>query len=128
MTDMRGRPNHINDALAQMHPNYWYTYTDNRNQVYANLRLTPKIGVGGELVDNPVTELPTEEVVNAKLKEMQDEYDDANKPYKLDRVHTYPYMGEQLDLLYHDMLAGKLDTTGEWAKAIKKIKDDNPKL
>ena len=51
MTDTKGRPNHINDALAQMHPNFWYTYTDNKNQVYANLRLTPKIGVGGELVD-----------------------------------------------------------------------------
>jgi len=25
------------------------------------------------------------------------------------------------------MVAGKLDTTGEWAKAIKKVKDDNPK-
>ena len=46
MTDTKGRPNHINDALAQMHPNFWYTYTDNKNQVYANLRLTPKIGVG----------------------------------------------------------------------------------
>jgi hypothetical protein len=127
MTDMRGRPNHINDALAQMHPNYWYVYTS-KEQVYANLRLRDKIGVGGELVDNPVTELPTEEVVNAKLKEMQDKYDDANKPYKLDRIHTYPYMGEQFDLLYHDMIAGKLDTTGEWHKAIKKIKDDNPKV
>ena len=62
-----------------------------------------------------------------RLKEMQDEYDDANKPYKLNREYAYPYKGEQLDLLYHDMLAGKLDTTGEWFKAIKKVKDDNPK-
>ena len=30
-------------------------------------------------------------------------------------------------MLYKDMLAGKLDATGEWAKAIKKVKDDNPK-
>ena len=56
-------------------------FRDNKNQVYANLILKDKIGVKGEFVDNPVTELPTEEVVNAKLKEMQDEYDDANKPY-----------------------------------------------
>ena len=34
---------------------------------------------------------------------------------------------EQLDLLYHDMTAGKLDNTGEWHKHIKKVKDDNPK-
>jgi hypothetical protein len=25
------------------------------------------------------------------------------------------------------MVAGKLDTTGEWAKAIKAVKDANPK-
>ena len=36
-------------------------------------------------------------------------------------------MNEQLDLLYHDMNAGKGDKTGEWFKAVKKVKDDNPK-
>ena len=39
----------------------------------------------------------------------------------------YPTIGEQLDLLYKDMTAGKLDTTGEWHKTIKAVKDDNPK-
>ena len=40
----------------------------------------------------------------------------------------YPTIGEQLDLLYKDMTAGKLDTTGEWHKAIKKVKEvDYPK-
>ena len=34
---------------------------------------------------------------------------------------------EQLDQLYHDMTAGKLDATGEWHKAIKAVKDANPK-
>jgi hypothetical protein len=29
--------------------------------------------------------------------------------------------------LYKDMVAGKLDTTGEWAKLIKSVKDANPK-
>jgi hypothetical protein len=40
---------------------------------------------------------------------------------------AYGDIGDQLDLLYKDMLAGKLDTTGEWAKAIKAVKDNNPK-
>ena len=40
---------------------------------------------------------------------------------------TYPDLGEQLDLLYHDMVSGKGDKTGEWFKAVKKVKDDNPK-
>ena len=40
----------------------------------------------------------------------------------------YPTIGEQLDLLYKDMTAGKLDTTGEWHKAIIKVKEvDYPK-
>ena len=43
------------------------------------------------------------------------------------RERAYGTIGDQLDLLYKDMLAGKLDTTGEWAKAIKAVKDANPK-
>ena len=43
------------------------------------------------------------------------------------RVSEYKELKEQLDLLYHDMTAGKLDNTGEWRKHIKKVKDDNPK-
>ena len=73
-----GRPDHIEDALIQMHSNQWFTWTDSRNKIYANLRLTEKVGVDGELVDNSVTELPTESAVNAKLKELQDAWDAAN--------------------------------------------------
>ena len=43
------------------------------------------------------------------------------------RKSAYPSVQEQLDKLYHDMRAGKLDTTGEWHKAIKALKDGNPK-
>ena len=43
------------------------------------------------------------------------------------RTAAYKDFGHQLDLLYHDMTAGKLDNTGEWHKHIKKVKDDNPK-
>jgi len=39
----------------------------------------------------------------------------------------YPTIGNQLDMLYKDMLAGKLDTTGTWATAIKATKDKYPK-
>ena len=73
-----GRPNHIEDALVKMHDNQWFTWTDSKNKIYANLRLTEKVGVDGNIVDNLVTELPTELVVNAKLKELQDAWDAAN--------------------------------------------------
>jgi len=43
------------------------------------------------------------------------------------RVSEYPRTNIQLDQLYHDMTAGKLDATGEWHKAIKAVKDANPK-
>ena len=43
------------------------------------------------------------------------------------RRNEYPLIAEQLDKLYHDMTAGKLDATGEWHKAIKAVKDANPK-
>ena len=73
-----GRPNHIEDALIKIHSNQWFTWTDSKNKIYANLKLTKKIGVDGNIVDNPITELPTESVVNAKLKELQDAWDAAN--------------------------------------------------
>ena len=51
--------------------------------------------------------------------------------YKTDRTTngstTYGSIGDQLDMLYKDMLAGKLDTTGTWATHIKAVKDANPK-
>ena len=53
------------------------------------------------------------------------------KEYQAARTRTgstvYPSIGDQLDMLYADMLAGKLDTTGTWATHIKAVKDANPK-
>ena len=51
--------------------------------------------------------------------------------YKTDRTTDgstiYSSFGDQLDMLYKDMVAGKLDTTGTWATPIKAVKDANPK-
>ena len=57
---------------------------------------------------------------NSKWEEQQFGYIQA-------RQEAYGSIGDQLDMLYHDMTANKGDKTGEWYKAIKKIKDDNPK-
>ena len=43
------------------------------------------------------------------------------------RASEYKELKEQFDLLYHDMTAGKGDSTGEWYKHIKAVKDANPK-
>tara|TARA_R100000781_G_scaffold56080_1_gene36476 strand:- start:111 stop:473 length:363 start_codon:yes stop_codon:yes gene_type:complete len=55
--------------------------------------------------------------------------------YKADRTGEtkgvtdtiYPSLGDQLDNLYKDIIAGKVDATGEFAKAIKATKDKYPK-
>ena len=53
--------------------------------------------------------------------------------YQNDRVSnfegkaTYASFGDQLDMLYKDIVAGKLDTTGTWATHVKAVKDANPK-
>ena len=72
------RPNHIEDALIRMHNGQWFTWTDSKNKIYANLRLTEKIGINGNLVDNPITELPSESEVNEKLLQLQQEFDNNN--------------------------------------------------
>tara|TARA_B100000508_G_C11460494_1_gene279031 strand:+ start:2537 stop:2842 length:306 start_codon:yes stop_codon:yes gene_type:complete len=63
--------------------------------------------------------------VAEELKKLQAEYD--SKQYQRDRATSYPKIREQLDLLYHDMTAGKGDKTGEWYKTVNKVKTDNPK-
>ena len=57
---------------------------------------------------------------NAKWEEQQFGYISA-------RQQAYGAIPDQLDQLYWDIDAGKLDKTGEWYKAIKKVKTDNPK-
>ena len=44
------------------------------------------------------------------------------------RRAQYPKIVDQLDMLFHDMTAGKSDKTGTWYAAIAKVKSDNPKL
>tara|TARA_R100001460_G_C3452160_1_gene164835 strand:- start:78 stop:311 length:234 start_codon:yes stop_codon:yes gene_type:complete len=72
------RPSTIEEALALMNSGQWFGWTDSSNKIYANLKLTDKVGINGNIVDNPITQLPTEEEVNAKLKELQDDWDSKN--------------------------------------------------
>ena len=43
------------------------------------------------------------------------------------RIAGYGSIGDQLDMLYKDIDAGKLNKNGAWYKFIKKVKEDNPK-
>ena len=53
--------------------------------------------------------------------------EEKNNTVRVTRKAAYGDIGDQLDLLYKDIVANKLDTTGEWAKKIKAVKDSNPK-
>jgi len=72
-----GRPNHIEDYLTRLHFNQWFTWTDSKNKVYANLRLTTEYGENGSMVSNPRS-LPTEQQCNDGLKELQEQWDKEN--------------------------------------------------
>ena len=67
--------------------------------------------------------------INTARKALDDEA--AAVKYKTDRTTdgstVYASLGDQLDMLYKDIVAGKLDTTGTWATHIKAVKDANPK-
>lgn len=51
--------------------------------------------------------------------------------YKIERTDMgsvrYSSWREQLAMLYDDMIAGKLDSSGTWAAHVKSVKDANPK-
>tara|TARA_R100000388_G_C7200808_1_gene138384 strand:- start:62 stop:397 length:336 start_codon:yes stop_codon:yes gene_type:complete len=73
---------------------------------------------------------------DAKVAAARSEIDKeaAAVKYQKDRVGylnssaiSYASIGDQLDMIYADLVAGKLDTTGTWATHIKAVKDAYPK-
>ena len=68
---------------------------------------------------------PTQAEIDAELVRLTGIYN--SNDYQRTRELAYKKVKEQLDQLYHDMTAGKLDATGEWHKAIKAVKDATPK-
>ena len=75
-----------------------------------------KIELDQSKIDAARTTLDTEA---AAIKYQRDRTKDGST--------TYASYGDQLDMLYKDIVAGKLDTTGTWATHIKAVKDANPK-
>ena len=88
--------------------------------------------VGGEISGNdtgPISEFvfhngqtpPTEEQIQAKIIELQAEYD-ANQ-YQRDRQPEYPSIQDQLDMQFWDRVNG----TNNWQEAIEAVKTKHPK-
>ena len=60
---------------------------------------------------------PTEKAIQAKLSELQADYD--AKKYQRERAVAYDPIPEQLDQIYHDM--------DGWKAKVKAVKDKYPK-
>ena len=109
------RPSHIEDYLVTVRDGQWFGWSDSLNKVYANLIVHD----GGSK--------PTESDCTTGLASLQAAWDLENDSYKSKRRVAYDSLANQLDMLYHDIVAGKLDTTGTWATHIKAVKDGDPK-
>ena len=82
-------------------------------------RITQKYN--GEIIYHGDQTPPNEEAIQAKLNELQTDYD--SKQYQRDRASQYPSIQDQLDMQYHDQVNG----TTTWKDAVAKVKADNPK-
>jgi hypothetical protein len=68
--------------------------------------------------------MPTEMEVMAEVTRLQSQYDDEE--YKELRKKEYPLIGDQLDMLYHDIKNGTLET-GNWIQSVEFVKEKYPK-
>ena len=73
----------------------------------------------GDPQENWVEYIPPTEFALPKLFEI---------PYNVKRAQSYPQLGEQLDMLWHELNTnGSISASGEWFNAIKEVKDTHPK-
>lgn len=78
-------------------------------------------------INNERMEFSDDDYAQAKIDLGNYKWEEQQFGYIEARQQSYGAIGDQLDQLYWDIDAGKLDKTGEWYKAIKKVKTDNPK-
>ncbi len=78
-------------------------------------------------VNNERREFTDAEYDQAVTDKANGDFDLQENGYITARQAEYPSIGDQLDMLFHDMTADKGDKTGDWYEAIEKVKEDNPK-
>ena len=113
----------IGDAIRALDSSFYSIVgAEPTNETEFNERVTFYTDVTSETTKSaPVTWWS----VKAKYDELVIAY--TNNEYARKRVASYDTIGEQLDKLYHDIDAGKLDKTGTWFTSVKAVKDANPK-
>jgi hypothetical protein len=73
----------------------------------------------GEVIFHDGQTPPSKAEIDSEVIRLQAEFDALQ--YQRDR--TYPSIGDQLDMQYHD----QIDGTTTWKDAVAKVKADNPK-
>tara|TARA_B100000945_G_C20336760_1_gene575320 strand:+ start:811 stop:1140 length:330 start_codon:yes stop_codon:yes gene_type:complete len=103
-----GKPNHIEDYLITHRGGQWFSWSDTKNKIYANLVVLD----GGSK--------PSEADCTNGLKALQDTWELEQNSYKSKRRSEYPSLVDQLDLIYHSGIDA-------WKAKIKETKDKYPK-
>jgi hypothetical protein len=58
----------------------------------------------------------------------RDEFGNPVEPFVMQRMRSYPPMGDQFDMLFKEIKAtGTISPTGEWFQSIQYVKDNLPK-
>ena len=102
------RPDNIEQYLITLKTGTWFSFTDSKNKIYANL------------VINDGSTKPTEKECTDGLAALQAEWDLEYDSYRTKRRSEYPSVVDQLDLIYHSGI-------NAWKAKIKEIKDKYPK-
>ena len=73
--DINGRPDHIEDYLAQLHSGQWFGWSDSKNKVYTNL----------VILDSSKSK-PSESDCTTGLADLQTAYDNAKTKQTTDET------------------------------------------
>jgi len=103
-----GRADHIEDYLVTVRKGQWFSWSDTKNKIYANLLVLD----GGSK--------PTEKQCTDGLAALQAAWDLEYNSYKSKRRTEFPSVVDQLDLIYHSGIDA-------WKAKIKETKDKYPK-
>jgi len=84
----QGRPNHIENYLVTVRTGQWFSWSDSKNKVYANL------------IVNDGGSKPSESDCTNGLTALQDTWDLENASWKSNRRAEYPTIKELVVALY----------------------------
>jgi len=89
--------------------------------------VTEEVTSGKKRGDTTVVGDKDKETVTVTHTAIDQTDDEKAVAYKSARAKAYDLIGDQLDQLFHDMTNDKGDKSGDWYKAVAKVKSDNPK-